>query len=100
MLLPPCTAFWNVLRNDGAILSLIGIGLLLILPGLAPAMLLCPAVVQIEEIVLDDPIKLLEGPERPSPKQALDLARSVSKVSLRASTVFLGEHAACSIPRW
>ena len=62
-------------------------------------MLLCPTVVQIEQIVLDYPIKLLESPEGPSPEEALDLTGAVSEVCLGASTVALGEHAACSIPR-
>ena len=97
LLLPPRTAFWNVLRNYGAILACIRVCFLLVLPGLA--MLLCPTVVQVEQIVFDYPIKLLEGPDGPSPKQALDLTCTVSEVSLRASTVALGEHAACSIPR-
>ena len=99
LLLPPFTAFWNIFRNYGAILLFIRICLLLILPGLASAMLLCPTVVQIEQIVLDYPIKLLESPEGPSPEEALDLTGAVSEVCLGASTVALGEHAACSIPR-
>ena len=98
LLLPPGTAFWNVLRNRRAALAFVWVKLLLILGGRASAMLLCLTVIQIKQIVLDNPIKFFKSPQATSPKYALNLASAILEVRLWASTVALGEHTACSIP--
>ena len=98
LLLPPGTAFWNVLWNRRAVLAFVWVKLLLVLGGRASAMLLGLTVIQIKQIVLDNPIKFFKSPQGTSPKYALNLASAILEVCFGASTVALGEHTACSIP--